>query len=72
MSRTAAKKTYRADQVRAKLEQQGIYLRSASRAGVVEEAPGVYKNVEDVVEIAQNSGIARKVARLRPMGVMKG
>lgn len=72
MSRTAAKKTFRADQVRAKLEQQGIYLRSASREGVVEEAPGVYKDVEDVVEIAHNSGIARKVARMRPMGVMKG
>ncbi|MCX6834477.1 MAG: RtcB family protein, partial [candidate division Zixibacteria bacterium] len=46
--------------------------RSASREGVVEEAPGVYKDVEDVVEVAQNSGIARKVARMRPMGVMKG
>ncbi|MEW5794925.1 MAG: RtcB family protein [Candidatus Zixiibacteriota bacterium] len=72
MSRTAATKMFRADQVRARLEQQGIYLRAASKSGVAEEAPGVYKDVDEVVQIAHNAGIARKVARLRPVGVMKG
>jgi len=72
MSRTAANKMFRADQVRAKLQEQGIYLRAASRRGVSEEAPGVYKDIDDVVEIAHNSGIALKVARMRPMGVVKG
>jgi len=72
MSRTAAMKTFRADEVRAKLEQQGIYLRAASKSGVAEEAPGVYKDVEDVVNIAHSSGIALRVARMRPLGVVKG
>ena len=72
MSRTAATKMFRADQVRARLEQQGIYLRAASRSGITEEAPGVYKDIDDVVEIAHNSGLALKVARMRPVGVVKG
>ena len=72
MSRTAAMKMFRADEVRAKLEQQGIYLRAASKSGVAEEAPGVYKDIDDVVDIAHNSGIALKVARMRPVGVVKG
>ena len=72
MSRTAATRKFRADEVRARLKQQGIYLRSASKRGVAEEAPGVYKDIDDVIEVAHNSGIARKVARLRPLGVVKG
>jgi tRNA-splicing ligase RtcB len=72
MSRRAATKKFRADQVRAKMQQDGIYLRSASHRGVAEEAPGVYKNIDDVVEVAHNSGIAAKVVRLRPVGVVKG
>jgi tRNA-splicing ligase RtcB len=72
MSRRAASKQFPADKVRAKLDAQGIYLRSASRRGVSEEAPGVYKNIDDVVEISHASGLARKVARFRPVGVVKG
>jgi tRNA-splicing ligase RtcB len=72
MSRTAATRRFRADEVRDRLKQQGIYLRSASKRGVAEEAPGVYKDIDDVIEVAHNSGIARKVARLRPLGVIKG
>ena len=49
-----------------------IFLKSASRRGIAEEAPGVYKDVDAVVQIAHNSGIARKVARLCPLGVVKG
>jgi tRNA-splicing ligase RtcB len=65
-------KIFKVDQVRARLQQQGIYLRAASKSGVAEEAPGVYKNIDDVVEIAHNSGIALRVARMRPVGVVKG
>ncbi|MBU0983312.1 MAG: RtcB family protein [candidate division Zixibacteria bacterium] len=72
MSRHAANKRFRADTVRAQLHDQGIYLKSASHKGVSEEAPGVYKDINDVVNIAHNSGIARKVVRLRPLGVVKG
>ncbi len=72
MSRTAANKQFRADVVQATLEKQGIYLRSASKRGISEEAPGVYKNVSDVVEVSHNAGIARKVVRFRPLGVVKG
>jgi tRNA-splicing ligase RtcB len=72
MSRRAATKMFRADQVRAQLQRDGIYLKSKSNRGVAEEAPGVYKDVDAVVKIAHNSGIARKVARLRPLGVVKG
>jgi tRNA-splicing ligase RtcB len=72
MSRHAAMKQFRADQVRAKLLDQGIYVRAASRNGIAEEAPGVYKDIDDVVEVSHSSGIARKVARFRPMGVVKG
>ncbi|RKX22456.1 MAG: RNA-splicing ligase RtcB, partial [Candidatus Zixiibacteriota bacterium] len=72
MSRRAATRQFRADEVRARLENDGIYLRSASTRGISEEAPGVYKDINQVVEISHNSGIARKVARFRPVGVMKG
>jgi len=72
MSRHAANKRFRADTVRAKLQEQGIYLKSASHKGVSEEAPGVYKDIEAVVNIAHNAGIARRVARLKPLGVVKG
>jgi tRNA-splicing ligase RtcB len=72
MSRHTAMKQFRSDQVRSMLESQGIYLRAASQRGIAEEAPGVYKDVDDVVEVAHNAGLARKVVRLRPVGVVKG
>jgi tRNA-splicing ligase RtcB len=72
MSRTAATRKYNAGDVTAKLADRGIYLHAASRKGIVEEAPGAYKNVEDVVRVAQGAGLTKIVARLRPIGVMKG
>ena len=45
---------------------------SASRGGLVEEMPEAYKNVADVVDVVHGAGIARKVARLVPLGVVKG
>ncbi len=72
MSRTAATRRFSANQVVADLRNKGIYVRAASKGGIVEEAPGAYKNVSDVVRIAEGAGISKLVARLRPMGVMKG
>jgi tRNA-splicing ligase RtcB len=72
MSRRQASRQFPAHQVHKMMVDRGIYLKAASRRGVSEESPGVYKNVESVVNIAQNAGIARKIARLRPIGVVKG
>ena len=72
MSRTAATKRFTAKEVIASLQTKGIYVRAASEDGVVEEAPGAYKDVNDVVNITHGAGISRLVARLKPMGVMKG
>jgi tRNA-splicing ligase RtcB len=72
MSRHQAKKTVRGDQLRQDLEQKGIRIRAGSMAGLAEEAPQAYKDVDAVVETVVGADIARKVARLRPMAVIKG
>ncbi|HEX9845300.1 MAG TPA: RtcB family protein [Candidatus Nitrosotenuis sp.] len=72
MSRTAAHKTYNYKQVIDQLEEKGIFLKSVTRYDVVEEAPQVYKDVDTVAEISHQLGIATKVARLVPLGVIKG
>src|SRR2546429_3955297 len=72
MSRKAATRTYSANQVLQSLERRGIYVHAASRAGIVEEAPGAYKNVEDVVRVAEGAGLTKIVARMVPLGVVKG
>lgn len=72
MSRSAATRKYSVDQLVSELESKGIIVRSASRKGLVEEAPGAYKDVREVVDVVHNAGLARKVARMRPLGVVKG
>ena len=72
LSRTAAKKGRSIQQVVEGLERQGIYIRSETRKGVLEEVPEAYKDVDEVIEVVHNAGLAKKVARLRPMGVIKG
>jgi tRNA-splicing ligase RtcB (3'-phosphate/5'-hydroxy nucleic acid ligase) len=72
LSRTAAAKGRDAKQVERKLEEQGIIVRSESRQGIVEEIPEAYKDVDEVIDVVDRAGLARKVARLRPMGVIKG
>ncbi len=72
MSRMAAKRYQRADQVVAGLEQRGIYLRAKSRKVIAEEAPEAYKDIDEVVKISHQAGLARKVARMKPVGVVKG
>ncbi len=72
MSRTSATKRFSAGEVVSLLQSRGIYIKAASKDGIVEEAPGAYKDVDDVVRVAHGAGISRMVARLKPMGVMKG
>jgi tRNA-splicing ligase RtcB len=72
MSRAKAKKTVRGDKLRQELEADGIRVRAGSLAGLAEEAPQAYKDVDAVVETVSGAHIARKVARLRPVAVVKG
>ncbi len=72
MSRTSATRRFNANEVVSMLQNRGIYIRAASKDGIIEEAPGAYKDVDDVVRIAHGAGISKMVARLKPMGVMKG
>jgi tRNA-splicing ligase RtcB len=72
MSRHAALKAKRGSQVIEELAAKGILLRAADKRTVAEEAPEAYKDVDRVVEVCHGAGISRKVARMRPIGVMKG
>ncbi len=72
LSRHAAKKRARGHDVIAELAKQGILIRAAGRATVAEEISEAYKDVADVVDVVQQAGIGRKVARLKPMAVIKG
>lgn len=72
LSRTAVRKGKDAREEQRKLEAMGILVRSESRDGILEELPEAYKDVDEVIEVMDGAGIAKKVARLRPMGVIKG
>jgi tRNA-splicing ligase RtcB len=72
MSRHEAKRNVRGEKLRQELESKGIHIRAGSMAGLAEEAPQAYKDVDQVVEAVVGGGIARKVARLRPLAVIKG
>ena len=72
MSRQAAKKAARGRGVLRELEDRGIIVRGAGLGTVVEEISEAYKDVAQVVEVVHGAGISKKVARLRPLGVVKG
>jgi tRNA-splicing ligase RtcB len=72
MSRTGARKQIGGAELRRQLEDQGIVVRAPSNKGLAEEAPFAYKDVERVVEIVERAGLARRVAQLVPIGVVKG
>ncbi|HCR52614.1 TPA: RNA-splicing ligase RtcB [Candidatus Kaiserbacteria bacterium] len=72
MSRTKARARIGAKQLRAELEAQGIAIAAGSRRGFTEEAPFAYKDIDAVVSVIHDAGIASRVARLRPLAVMKG
>jgi tRNA-splicing ligase RtcB len=71
-SRAAAKKQMSGRDVLAALESRGISVRAGSLSGIAEEAPEAYKDVGDVVRVAHGAGISKKVARTRPIAVVKG
>jgi tRNA-splicing ligase RtcB (3'-phosphate/5'-hydroxy nucleic acid ligase) len=73
LSRHQAARTVSAKELHDQLERrQGIFVRGASRRGLVEEAPAAYKDVDEVVEVAERAGLCRRIARLVPLGVVKG
>ena len=72
LSRTAAKKQVTGSQLRRELAAAGIVVRCPSNSGLAEEAPFAYKDVERVVAAVELAGLARRVVRLRPLGVVKG
>ena len=72
LSRTAAKKQVNAPVLKAQLKDEGIYVQAGSFRGIAEEAPIAYKDVNEVVNTVDSSGIVNKVAKLRPLAVVKG
>ncbi len=72
MSRHQALKNWRGEDIIKELKNRGIYVHPASFKVAAEEAPGAYKNIRNVVEITHGAGISKKVARMLPLGVVKG
>lgn len=72
LSRTAAKKEFGHAEIVQDMGRKGIVIESQTKSGVTEEAPGAYKDVDQVVDVVHEVGIARKAVRLRPLGVIKG
>jgi tRNA-splicing ligase RtcB len=72
MSRTAAVKDAGGRRIDKELEGRGVIAMASSRLGLAEEQPRAYKNVDDVVDVVHRANLSRKVARMRPIGVIKG
>ena len=72
MSRSKARRNYTEEYVKKSLNDKGIFIKALTRDGVVEETPEAYKDVDAVVNVSHNLGIASKVAKLVPIGVIKG
>jgi tRNA-splicing ligase RtcB len=66
------KKIAKGHNVIADLAEMGVTVKGAGRATLVKEIPQAYKDVEDVVRVVHEAGLATKIARLRPLGVIKG
>jgi len=72
MSRTGARRRFKANQIKKELSDKGIYVKAASNKVLMEESPNAYKEVDRVVEITHNAGLSKIVAKMVPIGVMKG
>ena len=72
LSRTAAVRAARGRSIGAELAARGIIARASGRESLAEEMPEAYKDVRNVVEVVERAGLSRVVARLRPLGVVKG
>jgi tRNA-splicing ligase RtcB len=71
-SRTAAARAINLNTLLKELEAKGIIVKASGRGTIVEEAPAAYKDVNDVVDVVHNAGLAKRVCRMRPLGVIKG
>ena len=72
MSRTEAVRAAAGRSIEQELEREGIIVMGRGRKGIAEEQPSAYKDVNDVVRVVQQAGLATRVARMRPLGVIKG
>ena len=72
MSRTKARKLWRGQNLQHEMEERGIYVRTASWAGLAEEAGGAYKDIDDVIATTEQAGISKRVVRFIPIGNVKG
>jgi tRNA-splicing ligase RtcB (3'-phosphate/5'-hydroxy nucleic acid ligase) len=72
LSRKAASQNYTASQVIQQLKEKGIAIMASGKGTIAEEAPGAYKNIDDVISVVDGVGISKKVCRMRPLGVIKG
>jgi tRNA-splicing ligase RtcB len=72
MSRTQAKKASRGRSLMREMEDRGVTVMAAGMATVAEEMPEAYKDVAEVVDVVAKAGLSKKVARLKPIGVIKG
>jgi len=72
MSRAAARRSFNYNEIIKNLEEMGIYVKSTTKEGVVEEVPEAYKNVDEVVKVTDQLSISKMVVRLRPIAVIKG
>jgi tRNA-splicing ligase RtcB len=72
MSRAKARKLWRGEKLQREMEARGIYVRTASWAGLAEEAGGAYKDIDDVIEATEQAGISKRVVRFTPIGNVKG
>jgi tRNA-splicing ligase RtcB len=72
MSRHEALRKFKGEQVKQDLASHNIYVKAASWKGISEEAPGVYKDIDEVVKVSHEAGIGNLVVRVKPIGVIKG
>ncbi|WP_298519413.1 RtcB family protein [uncultured Methanobrevibacter sp.] len=72
LSRSQAKKDYNPDEITGEMESKGIKIKATSKHVIAEEAPGAYKDVDSVVRVSDSTGIAKLVAKLKPLAVCKG
>ena len=72
MSRHEALRNFTGEGIISDMEKHKMFIKAASLKGIAEEAPGAYKDVDEVVEVSHQAGIGNKVCRMRPIGVIKG
>ena len=72
LSRSQAKKDYNPEDIVNNMQSNGIKVKATSKSVIAEEAPGAYKDVDSVVRVSDSTGIAKLVAKVKPLAVTKG